>query len=89
MSLPALRLRSGNPLAILAAARAVARREGWGLRQWDEFRASCAACFEAATLEEQLKMMAVVESHFAVERLPGFTFEPSDWDAREKPFVEE
>lgn len=80
---PPLRLAKGNPLLILSAAKAVALKAEWQLRQWDEFRDSFTACFASENPEEQAKALDVVRSHFDVELLPGFSFDPRTWDFRQ------
>lgn len=83
-TLPPVTLRDGNPLIILAACRSVARKVGWTLAAWDEFSATCKACFSpAASREEVDAMLDVVRSHFAVTLGPSFSFDPAEWDRRQ------
>lgn len=83
-------LRNGNPLVILAACRTVARKAGWTLARWDEFYATCKACFSPeASREEADKLLDVVRSHFEVTLGAGFRFEPGDWDHRQVEAVDE
>jgi len=90
LKLPPVTLRSGNPLVILAACRSVARKAGWSLVAWDEFFATCKACFSPeASREEADKLLDVVRSHFEVTLGAGFRFEPGDWDHRQVEAVDE
>jgi len=83
-ALPPVTLRSGNPMRIVTDCRAVARKAGWTLARWDEFYATCKACFSpAASREEVDAMLDVVRSHFAVTLGPGFSFDPAEWDHRQ------
>ena len=81
--LPPLYLRNGNPLVILAAMRAVARKADWSLAKWDEVSASFKSCFSPDALpEEHEKGMDVVRSHFEVTTAPGFSSDVRQWDHR-------
>lgn len=83
-ALPPVTLRSGNPMRIVTDCRAVARKAGWTLARWDEFYATCKACFTpSASAEEAAKLLDVVASHFTVTFGPGFRWDPSEWDHRQ------
>ena len=80
---PPLKLRDGNPFAILSAAKRVALKAEWSLPKWDEFTTSFRACFAAEEPEEQAKALDVIRTHFELDLLPGFSFDPSAWDHRQ------
>lgn len=80
MSLPPVRLPSGNPLRIRTACRDAARKAGWTLAAWDDFTRAFRECFQPeAQAGEHEAAMRVVRAHFAVTLGSRFSADPAQW----------